>query len=181
MMSDSLQEAPPIPARRIGIAGSILIWFLAIAIYGGGLAAWFVSMPVIRPVVDGALSFVRAFSSHTSETIPASIADEGDASAVVPAKPAPSSASTQQAAAAEGQKSSFWGGHSSPSWPSIKVVGVLSKQGKQAVMLDKDIVPIHGSIHDISVIQIEAGRVLLEFENEQKWVLVGDKTDQGAP
>ncbi len=174
MLSETSEEAPPIVEGRIGIAGRIIIWLLALLLYGGGLAAWFAAMPVVSPVIHGALSILQMFASHDGdEPVALTIPDESEELDESIEEEAPAPAEPTE------EKKSLWD-KAFKSWPSIKVVGVMSQQGTQSVMLDKDIVPVGGSIRGISVIQVETGRVLLSYEGEQKWILVGDMTDAEA-
>ena len=183
MAGETSNTLEDVEEGKIGAKGRICIWGLAFLIYGGGMGLWFVSMPVVKPVVQGILSFLYLFSSNDDEISAAysyddlppdedeEVQDEPEAEVPEAVMQEPTRVTTKPSLPAADIKAI------SP-WPSVKVVGVMTKQGKRSVMLGVDIVPVADSTLGMTVAQIDADRVLLEYEGEKKWLRVGDLTDR---
>jgi len=178
MLSQASDNLEVVEEGKIGVKGRICIWGLAILVYGSGMALWFGSMPVVKPAVELSLSFLYLFSSHDSETSAPGLYEDAPSLEDEDADEEPEAVAPEPTPMPAHDSAPPLVVRASSPWPSVKVVGVMTKQGKRSVMLGADIVPVADSTLGMTVGQIDGDRVQLEFEGEKKWLRVGDLTDR---
>ena len=156
---------PPDPAV-IGTGGKVLIWFLAILIYGGGLSGWFLGIGAVEKKFAHLVPQRQEY--HPDYGDPAEKVKLSDFEYVKKEEEVP-------APVTKSESHSFFGG---THWPSIKIDGTMAaKEGKGAAILDGTIVPVGLSHKNVTVVSVDKKTVTLRFGDDVQVFATGSSTE----
>jgi hypothetical protein len=171
---------PPLPGdpARIGLAGRLIIWALALLLYGGGLGAWFYAVDTVQAMVSGTLRPPPApYEASTNSwwtDLTNMVSGEDDSNsppAEVEAASAPEAGGGQSApGVAPGAAPA------ATDWPRIRVMGSMIQGGQRVAILGNDVVPVGSTHAGLRVVSIEDKRLTLEYRGQAKVFYFGTVT-----